>query len=514
MTPADLSASQPASPEPAPAEPARSDAADRDGLGDRGLGRRASRGAATMMAGQGARLVVQTGGLILLARLLTPTDFGLATMVTAIIGIGETLRDFGLSIAALQARHISREERDNLFWVNTGIGALLTVVVIAAAPGIAALYGDDRLREVTLVLAVTFLLNGMTAQYRAGLQRELRVFMVNVSDVAGLAAGLVAGILIAVAGGGYWAIVWQQVVTSVVTLVIAVVAAGWLPRWYHRDTSIKPYLSFGMNVLAAQIIGYIAKNADSVTIGIRFGATPLGLYNRAFRFLALPLNQLNAPSTRVATPVLTRLRDQPKRYADYLLTGQTVLLHSVLAVVVSMAALAEPGIRLIVGAQWVQSVPLFQILALAGAFQTSGYVTYWVFLSKGLAKTSLRQSLISRPVAVATVVIGSFWGIEGVAWGYTAGALFNWPFSLWWISRVTDAPVRRLWWNGVRCLFGYAVAGVAGWAVSELLQGRPDILRIAAGLVAIVAVIVLQALVWPSFRRDLGLIRAAGKLLR
>jgi PST family polysaccharide transporter len=123
------------------------------------LGRMAAGGALVTMGGQLAKIAVQFGGVILLARLLTPRDYGLVTMVLAIVGVGEVLRDFGLSSAAIQARHLSRGQRDNLFWINTAIGLVLALVVFLMAGRIAAFYGEPLLRGLAQAIALTFLLN-------------------------------------------------------------------------------------------------------------------------------------------------------------------------------------------------------------------------------------------------------------------------------------------------------------------------------------------------------------------
>ncbi len=162
-----------------------------------GLGARAAGGAAVTMAGQLAKMVVQFGGIILLARLLTPYDYGLMAMVTAIVGMAEILRDFGLSSAAIQAKHVSREQRDNLFWINSGIGLALAIVVFLSSSWIAHFYREPALLGISQALAVTFLFNGMTTQYRAHLSRALRFGQVSLSDVGAQVLGLLAGVGVA-----------------------------------------------------------------------------------------------------------------------------------------------------------------------------------------------------------------------------------------------------------------------------------------------------------------------------
>jgi polysaccharide transporter, PST family len=479
-----------------------------------GLGVRASRGAVVTMSGQITKLIIQTGGVFLLARLLTPSDYGLTPMAVAIIGFADIVRDFGLPAATVQAKVLTKNQRDNLYWINTCIGIGLALITIACSGLIADLYDEPRLKAVAIVLSLTFVFDGAAAQYEANLQRSLRFFSMSLADILGIALGLIVAVVMALTHFGYWAIVAQQVVQSFVTLAVVAIASRWMAGRYRRGVPMRHFLKFGTDIFLAQAVSYACKNADSVTIGIRFGAHPLGLYNKAFQLLTLPLTQLNAPSTKVAYPILSKLQNDKKRYERFLLTGQTVLLHLVLAVLVSMCALAEPMVRFTLGPRWVGSASLFQILAIAGIFQSAGYVTYWVFLSKGLTRTSLKQTLVSRPITIATVVIGSYWGVHGVAWGYAIGTSLNWPLSLWWISRVSDAPVRKLTWNGIRCVAGYTVAGLGAYAASNALSGQADIVRLLAGGGALLGVLAVEYVFWPAFRRDVALIRHAASLIK
>ena len=482
--------------------------------GNDGLGRKAGRGASATFAGQLVRILVQLTGIVILGRLLSPSDYGLVAAVTAIIGVGEVFRDFGLSSASIQAKELTRKHRDNLFWVNTGIGAALTGIAIACSGLIAQVYADERLVALTQVLAVTFLLNGIMTQFRADLNRNFRFLTLASSEIAAQIIGLVIGISMALNGYGYWSLAGQQVGQGIAAVLILIVVTRWFPRWYHRSVSLKPFLLFGSNLTGALLLGYASRNTDSIVIGATLGPGPLGLYNRAFQLLLLPLNQINAPSTRVALPVLARLQDDRRRYGEFIILGQKIMLHMVTFILAFACAQAVPIIAISLGDKWLASAPIFQILSISGFFQAAAYATYWVFLSKGLMRQHLYYSLATRPLLIALVITGAIWGVYGVAAGYSIGIALIWPAGLLWLARVSDAPVREMFFSGGRAVIGYGIGTAASWAGTQWVSPDAPLVALIVGFAILTATTALVMLIWPQFRRDVISIAQARKFLR
>lgn len=475
------------------------------------LGAVAARGASVTVAGQAAKFLIQFGGIVVLARLLAPADFGLVAMVTAIVGVCEVLRDFGLSSAAVQARTLSAGQRNNLFWINTGIGAVLTLLVALSAPLLADLFDEPRLTAITQVLAVTFLLSGIATQFRAHLTREMRFGKLAAADVAAQCGGLLLGIAMAVTGFGYWAIVGQQVAQALLTAAFTAGFGRWLPGLPRRHEPMRGLLSFGWHLMGTQLLQYASKNIDSVIVGHQFGATSLGYYNRSSQLVNGPLNQLNVPASTVALPVLSRLQDDPPRYRRFLLRGQTALMTLVVGGFLAAAALAGPVVEILLGPSWTPAVEIFRVLAIGAALQGASYATYWVFTSKGLTAAMLRYAVVVRAVSILLLVGGAWFGMIGVAWAYTGGVGFSWLVGLVWVSRVSDAPVREMFTNGLRTLLVYGCGAVAGYLASGVVDG--PLPKVGVGLVAMVATCAVVAAVYPRYRADLAAVRDMARLV-
>ncbi len=335
-----------------------------------GLGRRAVRGAAVTSAGQGLRILIQLASVVIMARLLSPADVGLFAMVMSVAGIAEVFRDFGLSQAAVQAPVLTTRQRDNLFWINSAMGAALAVAVFLSSWGIAALYGVEELAPLAQLASVAFLLNGLATQFRASLNRSLRFTALSTTDVTAALVGLGVGVGVALAGVGPWALVAQLLGAAFATLVLVAVFAAGCPGCRAGGFPSGGFIRFGWNMVATQMVTYVGNNVDTVVIGVRFGASQLGIYNRAFHLVMNTANQLRAPITNVAVPVLSRLQGEGARYWDFVRVGQVGLGYTIVVVLAFVIGAAVPVTALLLGPRWAEVAPVLSLLAVAAVFQT------------------------------------------------------------------------------------------------------------------------------------------------
>ena len=465
------------------------------------LGTRAARGSGITVGVQGVRALLQVVSVVALARLLSPADFGLVAMVTAVIGIADLVRDFGLSSAAITARTLDRAQQSALFWVGTALGALCTVAAVAAAPLIAAGYGQPRLGTVVLALAGIFTLSGASTQPRADLARHLRFGALGVVDVSAQVAGIAVAVGGALAGWGLWALVAQQVCVAVVGLVVVTALSTFRPVLPRRGgPSVRPFLGFGGAVLGTQAITYATKNVDTVALGAVWGAGPLGLYTRAYQLLMAPLNQINAPLTRVALPVLTRVHGT-RDYGRYLARAQLVACYLTATAFAVAAALAVPVVAVLFGPRWAGVAPVFAILAVGGVFRAVAQIAYWVFLSAGRPGAQLRLTLVTGPLTVALILAGLPWGPVGVAAGHSVAHLLVWVLQLAVAGRATGTDVRPLFAGALRAI-GFVALPCAGAAWTANLLPWPPLAQVGAGLAAAAALAAAVAAVVPSVRSD------------
>ncbi|MCR2800531.1 MULTISPECIES: lipopolysaccharide biosynthesis protein [unclassified Microbacterium] len=463
----------------------------------------AARGGAVTLAGQLLRFGVQAIGIFVLARLIDPADFGVFAMVVAVVGIATVVGDFGLSMAAVQSRTITHQQRSNLFWTNSLLGAGLCLAGVLGAPALADFYGNEDVDPIMRMLSLTLFLSAVTAQFRAELSVQMRFGWIAAADVAAAAVALASAIIIALQGGGTWALVGQQIALVVVPVLILPLAARWVPGRPRRDEGMGALYRYGANTLGVQLFSYATSNVDSILIGRVWGAAPLGAYDRAYQLFRLPMTQIAAPMTRVALPVLSRVQTD-ERFTAYVHKGQLILAYCFGGMFLLLAAVADPLTELVLGPGWDAVVPIFAVLAVGGVFQGIGFVYHWVFLSLALTGLQLRWTLIGRSAMVAMMVVGVAFGPVGVAVGSTVGQVVMWALTTRFPLRRTGIAAAPLLRIAGRPLLLFAPVSAVCFTLSATLLSSWSALGQLSVLVGIFASwLALCLAVWPGVRADL-----------
>ena len=348
------------------------------------------RGGAARLGTQVASLVLRAGALVVLARLLSPKDFGLVGMVTAYTGLLNLFRDFGLSAAAVQRSDITSDQHSTLFWINVLFGALLALVTLAAAPAIAAFYHEPRLVWVAAVLGTAFLFNAVGIQHSALLQREMRFTALAAISLVSLIVGTAIAIGGAAIGYGYWALVANSVTTPLVASIGFWLATGWVPGMPRQRAGIRSMMHFGGTITLNCIIAYIASNADKVMIGRFLGVDALGIYGRGFQLVSLPTDSLNSAVGEVAFSALSRLQNDPARLRSYFLKGFSLVFELTLPITIAFGLFADDFVLVLLGPKWQASTEIVRLLAPTIAVMAVINPMGWLIFSLGLVRRSLK----------------------------------------------------------------------------------------------------------------------------
>jgi O-antigen/teichoic acid export membrane protein len=396
------------------------------------------------LASQAARFVLQLGSTVVLARLLTPADFGLVAMVTAITGLAAAFQDLGLSEATIQRQEINHQQVSTLFWINAAVGLGLTLITASLAPVLARFYHEPRLKEITLWLSLTFFLSGLAVQHGALLKRQMRFLALGVRDVASYALALPVGIILAWRGAGFWAIVSLPLTSTFLQMVLSWAMCRWVPSVPRRGANVRSMVVFGGSIATSYLVFNVMRSADNVLIGRYLGAGPLGLYSRAYNLVMQPARQLFDPVGSVAIPAFSRLQGDPERFARYYLRTINLMIWISAPIFGFLFVAAEPVTLLILGHKWLAAAPVFRILAIFALAQLLYGSTIWLFVCRGESKDLLKLSVFTAPILIGGYFIGLPFGITGVALSASLVQLAILPWVMQYTFRGTHLTVRRL----------------------------------------------------------------------
>lgn len=462
---------------------------------------RSVRGGAISVVGQVAQFVFQVGGTVLLARLLTPRDFGLVAMVTVITTFAMLLRDAGLTTAAVQSRTLSHEQSSVLFWVNVAAGFVLAALLFAAAPAIAAFYGEHQLMLITMALTVQLLLSGLSAQHSALLRRGMRFTTITIMQISSYGFYFLVAVLSAWAGLGYWSLVWANGAGVAVVLVEVLFFCRWRPSLIRKRSGVGRLFRFGGHVLGSNVVSYFTSNADSILVGRFLGADPLGLYNRAYNFVALPWGQFRDLTERVGLPVLRLLVDEAERYRRYYLRMANIVATVCLPVGAICVLEGDFFVRVLLGEQWLGSTPVFRILGAVLMVRPAMATVEIAQLSIGQSRRYLYWSIFTSAIYVASFVAGLSWGIAGVAGAFAiANYALALPASFYCLH---CSPVRvRDFWRGL-AVPAILTAAVSGMVLALHAWAGRGLLWEGMGVVLFLVVYAGLSLARPSIREVL-----------
>lgn len=402
---------------------------------------RSVRSGAVTMAAQGIKFFLQMCSTVILARLLTPEDYGLIAMVAVVINFAMMFKDMGLSMATVQKAEINHDQISTLFWINVAVGVCITGCFMALAPVVAWFYGKQELRDVTMVLGCVFVFGGLTIQHQALLRRQMRFFALGLVEILAIAGAVIAAIIAGLWGAGYWALVVLHLSLAIGVAVGVWIAVPWRPGLPKRGTGCRKMLAFGANVTGFNFVNYFARNLDKILLGKVFGSVTLGLYSKAYSLLMLPINQIRTPIMSIAIPAMSCLQNEPEQFKRYFLKLVSIIAFISMPLVVFLVVCSKEVICVLLGEKWLSAVPIFRILAIAAFIQPVATVWGTVLISLGQSRRFLKWGILHAIIMVSSFVIGLPWGPIGVAFSYTIANYLVLLPSCWYCFRFTPVSL-------------------------------------------------------------------------
>lgn len=456
------------------------------------------------MAAQGIRFLLQMVSTILLARLLSPDDYGIVAMVLAITGLVGMFKTMGLSTATIQRANVNHAQISTLFWINLAIGFLIMILVACLAPVIGWFYSDTRLIWLTIVLSSTFLFSGLTVQHEALLRRQMQFAEVACIQISSMFLSIITGIIFAWYGFGYWALVGMRISESAANSIGVWLFCRWRPGLPTRGAGVRGMLAFGGHLVGFSTINYFARNMDNVLIGRFVGSASLGLYSKACQLMMIPISQLRGPLASVSLPAMSSLQDQPEQFCGYYKKMISILSFISMPLVVFLFVYSDDLIFLLLGKKWLGASIIFKVLAATAFIQPVYNTVGLVLVSLGQAKRQLKWGVYHSIVIVSAFLLGISRGAIGVAYAYSiVNYIILFP-TLWYAFKFTPVSISNfcsaIWRQVITSLF----MGVVIFASRCYFVNQPKILSIVISLLIGMPVYFFLWLLMPRGKETLG----------
>ena len=427
------------------------------------LGRLAKRGGVASIAGVYGNGVLQVVGVVVLARLLTPEDFGLAAIVMVLTSFAPLLIDFGTTDATIQRSKITQGQVSALFWLNSGVGFTVAAGLAACSPLISCLYHEPRLQSIALCSATTFVFTGISGQHLSLLRRTMQFVTIAKIQFLSALVGLACAILLATSGYGYWALVLRPIATAACIAVGAWLGCRWRPGRPIFDAEVKSMVHFGAHVLGYSITHSMTRAADRIALGLFYPAREVGYYQNAQNmydnaFFA-PIAQLHG----VGSAGLSKLRSNPGALRQKYQAALSAIAFFVMPTAAILSVTGQDVAVTLLGETWRKSGLLLSIMALRGIVEFIEISQGWLHVSSGRADRWKNSGLVGAVVRVVAILGGLPFGAEGVVIALVAaGWLIAFP-SVIYAGRPLGIGADLVMRAVGGPLLGATIAVAAGW---------------------------------------------------
>lgn len=377
---------------------------------------------------------------LILARILSPEEFGLVGMITVFLAISQSLADGGFGEALIRKKDATDSDFSTVFYFNLLASILIFGLFYMLAPAIASFYGRPELTDIARVLGLIILINAVCITQRTQLTKKIDFRkQMKINLISALVSGAVA-IVMALRGFGVWSLVWRSVIRSAMQAIMLWLTNKWVPSLAFNRDSFKSLFSFGSRLLLTGLIDTVYNNIYLLIIGKFFSAPQLGYYSRADQFSRLVSHNLTRTVQRVSYPVLSLVQDENTRLRE----GYRKLIKATMFItfflMLGMAAMARPMILTLIGEKWLPSVEYLQLLCLAAALYPLHALNMNILNIKGRSDLLLKLEVVKKLLAVPVIITGIILGIRALLIGMVLHSLVSYFLNSYYSGRLISYP--------------------------------------------------------------------------
>jgi hypothetical protein len=377
---------------------------------------------------------------LVLARLLTPEEYGIMAMIAIFIAISNSIIDSGFSNALIRKTRIERVDYSTVFYFNLTVSILIYALLYLAAPTISVFFKEPVLLAVIRIIGWVLIINALAIIPRTQFVRNVDFkTQTKVSLISSISSGVI-GIGMALGGMGVWSLVGQQLFRQFLNTLFLWVYSKWHPVWEFSMKSFKELFGFGSKLLLSGLLDTIYKNIYYIVIGRFYTSAQLGQYTRAEQFNMIFSSNLTSVVQRVSYPVLSSIQEEPERLREAYRKVIKITMLITFACMLGLAAVAKPLILILIGEKWLPAVYFLQIICFSGILYPLHAINLNILQVKGRSDLFLKLEIIKKIIAVGPIVVGIAYGIEYMLWGSVLTSFIAYFLNSYYSANLINYP--------------------------------------------------------------------------
>lgn len=401
---------------------------------------------------------------MIIARLLLPSDYGIIAMLSIFMAIAQTFIDGGFINALIQKKRCSQQDYSTVFFFNIFMSIGLYGILYICAPWIANFYNEKLLTQVMRVIGLTLVINSLGIVQQAKLTIELNFKQQALASfIAVLISGII-GIILAYRGLGVWTLVIQALVNNLLRVIILWIYSRWRPLCCFSKDSFTTMFSFGSRLLLSSLLHTIYTNLYSLVIGKKFAPVELGLYNRATTIAQFPSNNLASVIVRAVYPIQCRMQDDTPALKELFIKYLRMACYIIFPLMITLCALTEPLVKILLTEKWLPAVPLIQILCIAYMWDPVMKINNSLLNVKGRSDYFLYAEIIKKAIALTILIITLQFNVRIMCFGLILYAFADMLIISLYVRKTIGITIKQQ----VKALFPILILSILSGIASYL----------------------------------------------
>lgn len=373
---------------------------------------------------------------LVLARLLSPVEFGILGIIMVFLNLSMTIIDGGFVTALIRKKDADEKDYNTVFYSNLGVAICLTITLILASPFIASFFNIEILKSIIPVISIFLVINSLSIIPKVLLTKQLDFKKQAFSSLISSVTSGTVGICMALNGFGLWSLVWQHLSRQLLMSITLWMFCRWHPALIFSKTSFKSLFGFSSKILAANVINSIYKDMFLVVIGKMFTVKELGYYNRAEQFNLIFSNNLSTVIQRITLPTLSIVQDNIEKFKNTYRKFSMLSAMLTFALVFGLAATAKPLIIILVGEKWLPSVTYLQIMSLYAAIYPLQQLNLNVLNVMKRSDYVLKLEIIKKSLFTLVIVVGLCFNLIAMLWAAVTYYYIEFILNSWYSEKL------------------------------------------------------------------------------